>query len=106
MMRYLLILLMLTGCATQTPTEAIVDAAIKNVDETIDYAENNIAQTPDTAFLMNGLKSCRTNLVSCEQSYKAELATCEANNNYWRLATFGLFLLIVGAIISKIRSKL
>lgn len=105
-MKKILFALLLTGCATQTPTEAIVDEAVKNVDETIDYAENNIVQTPDTAFLMSGLKSCRTNLVSCEQSYKAELATCEANNNYWRLATFGLILLIVGAIIAKFRGKL
>ena len=106
MMRYLILCLLLIGCTTKTPTETIVSESVNHIDQVIDYADANIADTPDTVFLKEELKACRVSLISCEQSYKAELATCKAETDYWRLATFGLVLLIVGAIIAKFRGKL
>lgn len=92
------IILLLAGCTTQTPTETIVNEAIKNVDETIDYADNNIVETQDTAFLLNGLKSCRASLVSCGQSYKAEIQSEQNNTAFWKLAT-GALAGVIGALL-------
>lgn len=107
-MRYIVVALLfvLMGCSTKTPTETIVSESIKRIDQVIDYADANIADTPDTVFLKEELKACRVSLISCDQSCSAELATCKAETDYWRLATFGLVLLIVGAIIAKFRGKL
>ena len=107
-MRYIIIALLfvLMGCSTKTPTETIVGEAIKDIDQFIEYADKNIADTPETKPIKEKLKSCKVSLTSCEQSYKAELATCKAETDYWRLATFGLVLLILGAIIAKFRGKL
>lgn len=107
-MRYIVfaLLFVLLGCSTKTSTETIVSESIKHIDEVLDYANNNIADTPDTVFLKEELKACKVQLISCDKSSGAELATCKAETDYWRLATFGLVLLIVGAIIAKFRGKL
>ena len=107
-MRYFIIALLfvLMGCSTKTPTETIVSESVNRIDQVIDYANNNIQDTPDTVFLKEELKACRVSLISCDQSCSAEISTCKAQTDYWRLSTFGLLLLIVGAIIAKFRGKL
>lgn len=99
----LIAVLALAGCAKQTPTETIIGQHVHNADEIIDYAQNNMGTDPDTIMLINGLKDCRTGLLSAEQSYKAEIATCEAKTNYWRLAAFGLGILLLLGIFAKIK---
>lgn len=99
----LIAVLVLAGCAKKTPTETIIGQHVQNADEIIDYAQNNMGTDPDTIMLINGLKDCRTGLLSAEQAYKAEIATCEAKTNYWRLATFGLGILLLLGIFAKIK---
>ena len=61
-------ILMLSGCSTKTPTETIVSESVKHIDGVLDYAENNIADTPDTVFLKEELKACKVQLISCDKS--------------------------------------
>lgn len=62
-----------------------------------------MADDPDTKLLINSLKTCKTGLLSAEQTYKGEIATCESERDYWRLATFGLATLLVLGIFVKIK---
>lgn len=90
MWKAFVVLLLLTGCSKTTPTSAIVEEGVKHVDETIDYAENNITETTDTVFLTNALKSCRASLVTCGVACEAEKDTLESNISYWQLACLAL----------------
>lgn len=95
MMRYLVLCLLLIGCATKTPTETIVSESVNRIDQVIDYADANIADTPDTVFLKEELKACRVSLISCDQSCKAELKAEKNNTAYWKLACGALVGLLV-----------
>lgn len=87
-MKYvLLILFILTGCSAKTSTETIVSESIKHIDEVLDYANNNIVDTPDTVFLKEELKACKVQLISCDKSCGAELKAEKNNTAYWKLAT-------------------
>lgn len=87
-MRYVIIALLfvLVGCSAKTPTETIVSESVNRIDQVIDYANNNIPDTPDTVFLKEELKACRVSLISCDQSCKAELKAEKNNTAYWKLA--------------------
>lgn len=95
--------LLLTGCTKNTPTSTIVEHHVQLVDETIDYAQNNMGDDADTKLLINSLKTCKTGLLDAEQAYKGEIATCESKTKYWRLSTFGLALLVLGIVLCKIK---
>lgn len=98
MWKALVVLLLLVGCTKTTPTSAIVEEGVKHVDETIDYAENNIESNSDTEFLMAALKSCRGSLISCDVSCVAEKDTLESDISYWRLACL-MLASIVGTLV-------
>jgi hypothetical protein len=97
-MKYIIIALLfvLMGCSTKTPTETIVSESVNRIDQVIDYANNNIPDTPDTVFLKEELKACRVSLISCDQSCKAELKAEKNNTAYWKLACGAL----VGALVA------
>lgn len=105
-MRYIVValLFLLFGCSTKTPTETIVSESVSRIDQVIDYADANIADTPDTVFLKEELKACRVSLISCDQSCKAELKAEKNNTAYWKLACgalVGFLLIILYAIFKK-----
>jgi hypothetical protein len=105
-MKYLIavLLVILTGCSAKTATETIVEEAIKDIDQFIEYADKNIADTPETVLLKDKVKSCRTTLVSCEQSCDAEIRAEKNNTAYWKLACgslFGALLVLVYLFIRK-----
>lgn len=108
--KYLILLIVsavsLSACKSIQPIDSLVDNQVKIIEETIDFAENNMSNDPDARLLINSLKTCKNGLEDAKFVCKAELATCKAETDYWRLATFGLVLLIVGAIIAKFRGKL
>lgn len=106
-MKYLIIALLfvLTGCSTKTPTETIVGEAVADIDEFLEYADKNIADTPDTVPLKNKLKSCRVSLISCEQSYTAELQAEKNNTAYWKLACGALFGALMVVVYLFIRRR-
>lgn len=102
-MKRLLIILLLTGCASKTPTETIIDNHIGHINEVLDYAYNNFEQNTEIVSLENELKSCKIALEDVKQSYYSEIATCKAKTDYWRLATLGLFIALCGAIFVIIK---
>ena len=102
MKRFMAILLVVCGCA-KSPTENIIDHHVQDANEIIDYAQNNMGTDPDTIMLINGLKECRTGLLSAEQAYKAEIATCKSEIRYWRLTTLGLFICLCALIFLRIK---
>lgn len=89
--------LVLSGCARKTPTETIIDTHVEHIDDTLNFAHNNFEQNSDVVFLENELRNCQLVLVDVKQSYYGELGTCKAKINYWRLATFGLFVALCAA---------
>lgn len=105
-MRYIIILLfLLAGCSGKTATETIVSESVKHIDEVLDYAENNIVDTPDTVFLKDELKACKVQLISCDKSCGAELKAEKNNTAYWQLACYSLFGLIGFLVYFLFRKK-
>jgi F0F1-type ATP synthase membrane subunit b/b' len=102
-MKKLMILLLLCGCATKDPVEAIIDQHQNHIGEVLEYAHNNMEQTKDVVFLENEIKSCNLALVDVKQAYYSRIAACNAKTDYWRLATFGMFLLLCGAVFVIIK---
>lgn len=94
---------LLSGCASKTPTETIIDNHVGHINDTLDYSYNNFDQNSDIVFLENELKSCQIALIDVKQSYYSEIATCKAKTDYWRLATTGLFVALVAAIFMLIK---
>lgn len=105
MKKFLILALVLCGCGGNTPTESIIDEHVKQTDNVLEYAKKNFDQTQEIVFLEEGLTSCRVGLVSAEQSYKAEIATCEAKTNYWRLSSTSLFVALCVAIFLLIKRR-
>ena len=101
----LAILVGLAGCAKSTPTETIISDHVQLVDEVIDYANNNMEDSPDMTYMKNALKTCKTGLLSAEQSYKAEIATCGAKIDYWRLSSVSLGVALLVAIYLLFKRK-
>lgn len=94
---------LLNGCASKDPVETIIDHHQEHISDVLDYAYNNIEQTKDVVFLENELQSCNLALVDVKQAYYSRIAACNAKTDYWRLATFGLFLLLCGAVFVIIK---
>ena len=96
------IVLLLAGCASKsTPITDVVSPAIKNVDEMLDYAENNISVNDDTKFLMAGLESCRASLVSCETvgNQSIELKEQQVKNLELMIIVAAVIAFIIGRFI-------
>lgn len=97
--------LCLCSCNKTTPTTSIVNHHLQLVEDTIDYAKNNMSDDGDIKMLINSLKTCGVGLKTVEQTYYSEISTCEAKTSYWQLATGGLvvilFLVLYACILHK-----
>jgi len=96
--------LVLTSCS-KTPTSSLIEQHVQLVNDTIDYAQNNMSDDADTKMLINSLKTCKTGLLSAEQTYKGEISTCKSERDYWRLASIVMFVLLCGIVFAKIKRK-
>lgn len=94
---------LLNGCARQTPTSALIEHHVQLVDESISYAQNNMADDANTKMLVNALKTCKSGLLDAEHTYKGEIATCEAEKKHWRATAIGLFFALCVAIFVIIK---
>lgn len=99
----ILLAVLLSGCAKSTPTENIIDNNIDHYNQVIDYANNNMEDTPDTRYLKSELKHCVLTLQDIKETHKSDMDSCEKDVEYWKLATFGLFVLLCLGIIAKIK---
>lgn len=97
------LLIILCSCAKKDPVETIIDHHQNHIGEVLDYAYNNIEQTKDIIFLENELKSCDLAMIDIKQSYYGQIAACKAKTDYWRLATFGLGMLLIALIVLKLK---
>ena len=105
-MRFTILLifaLLLNGCASKTPTENIIDNHIDHIGEVLDYAHNNMDQTPDIMMLEGELKSCQIALADVKESYKGQQELMLAKVNYWRLMSMWLVFAIIGFVISWLK---
>lgn len=82
-------------CCTKNNVSAVVDNHIKQAEETIDFARNNMDNDPDTLLLINALNSCKIGLedtkVLCETEIRAE----KNSTAYWKLACSALVSALV-----------
>lgn len=101
--KIMILTFLLSGCAKSTPTETVIDNHVQLVDDTIDYAQNNMDIDSDKQLLINALKTCKTGLLDTESSYKAEISTCKAEKEKWQIISLALFLLIAGAVFAKLK---
>ena len=97
------LLTMLCGCAKKDPVENIADLHTQHISDVLDYSYNNIEQTKDVVFLENELKTCQMAIIDVKQSHYSVIAECKGDVRYWRLATFGLFVLLCGAVFALIK---
>lgn len=101
--KIVILAILLSGCARKDPVETIVDNNIEHFTQTLDYAYNNIEQTKDVILLEKEIDSCIVVLESVKQTHYSQIDKCEAETNYWKLASFGLFVLIVLGVLAKIK---
>ena len=94
--------MLLSGCA-KTATETIIDNHIDHYSQVIDYANNNMEDTPDTRYLKSELQSCVMTLADVKETHKSNIATCEAETSKWKIISLALFLVICGAIFARIK---
>lgn len=97
------VLILLCGCARKTPVENIADQHSQHISDVLDYSLNNMNQTQDVVFLENELKSCQLAITDVKQAYYGEISACNSDIRYWRLATFGLFIALCGAVFVIIK---
>lgn len=94
------LLITLYGCA-KTPTQNVIGEHINLVDSALAGLEKD----PSIERAKESLKTCRAGLVSAEQSYKAEIATCKAKTDYWRLSSAGLAVALCVAIYLLLKKR-
>lgn len=95
--------ILLSGCARKDPVENIVDNNIEHFTQVLDYAHNNMEQNADVVLLENELDSCIIILESVKQTHYSQMDKCESETDYWRLASFGLFVLLMLGVLAKIK---
>ena len=93
----------LSGCASKTPTETIIDTHIGHIDEVLDYAHNNMDQTPDIMMVEGDLKSCQIALADVKETYKGEKQLWQSKVNYWRMIAAWLFFAVGGMIVAWLK---
>ena len=91
----LLFTVLLSGCATKTPTDTIIDQHIQLADAAI------ATQT----VTIEDLKTCRAGLLSAKESPQAELKTYKADIRYWKAVSSFLVILIILGIVYKIMKR-
>lgn len=92
-MKYAVLLLLLTGCATTSPTQEIIKGHVELVDEAL---KKDVVTKDD-------LKACRAGLTSAEQSYKAEIRSYVAEKAKWQITSALLGILLAVAIYLRIK---
>lgn len=94
----------LCGCAKDN-ISAVVDSHIKQAEEVIDFARNNMGDDPDTMLLINALNSCKVGLEDTKYLCEAEVRAEKNNTAYWKLACGVLVGILVALGYLFIRVK-
>ena len=99
----LILTILLSGCARKDPVENIVDNHSEHFAQVLDYAYNNIEQNSDIVLLENELDSCIVVLETVKQAHFSQIGKCEVEKDYWKLASFSLFVLLAVGAFAKIK---
>ena len=99
----LIFTVLLSGCASKTPTETIIDNHIGHINEVLDYAQHNIDQTPDVMLLEGELKSCQIALADVKESYKGDKQLWQSKINYWRMMCMWLVFSIGAMVVAWLK---
>ena len=88
----------LSGCASKSPTQSIVDSGVAQIERSQQIIKNTetLAQCKENAD--NSLQSAKESLISAGESCKAEISKLESDLFRWQ-GYFGLLVFIVGATI-------
>lgn len=94
MKRMLILLVLLAGCTRTDPVETMVDNHVNHINEVLEYTQTNFERNIQVKFLENELEICKGALEDVKQAYRAQISTCKARVDYWKLATLGLGILL------------
>lgn len=94
MKRIMILVLLLCGCAKQSPVSDIVKHHVQLVDEAIDYANNNLEESSDMQYMKSALKTCQAGLVAAEKASKQLVETYKADIKYWKALSYFLLIII------------
>lgn len=95
----------LCGC-TKNNISAVVDSHIKQAEEVIDFARNNMSDDPDTILLINALNSCKVGLEDTKYLCEAEVLAEKNNTAYWKLVCGVLvgILVVLGYFFIRVKA--
>lgn len=98
----LIVAITLAGCATKEPdpVSTINDQLQQDVAQLIDYANNNMADDPDTRLLKTGLKDCAARADAATKQHETSIKQCQAETSKARAErnTLALVLILLVAI--------
>lgn len=101
------LVMLLSGCARHTEyMSSINDSLQQDVAQLIDYANNNMADDPDTTLLKTGLKDCAARADAIAKQCEVTIDTYKANANRLkseRNTLIVFFLLLLGIRLFNIR---
>ena len=97
----LIVAITLAGCAKEPdPVSTINDQLQQDVAQLIDYANNNMADDPDTRLLKSGLKDCAARADAATKQHETSIKQCQAETSKARAErnTLALVLILLVAI--------
>lgn len=94
---------LLNGCARKDPVENIIDYHQQHISDVLNFSHNTFEQTAEIKFLESELDSCRVALADVKQAHDLSIQSEKAKTSYWRLATMGLFMALVGIVLYALK---
>lgn len=95
---FVILAVLLSGCAGKKPTENIIDHHLQLVDVAI--KDKDMSDKAKEA-----LKTCQAGLLSAKESFKVEIAKCESDIRYWKAVSAFLEILIALYLGFKIMKR-
>lgn len=97
----------LTGCTTKSPTQAIVDSGVQQIERSKAIIKNTETLEQCKANADNSLSTAQEVLVNAGQSCKSEVSKLESDllrwKGYFGFLVFGIGLVIYFLVIKKLR---
>ena len=85
---FVIVTLLLSGCAGKSPTENIIDHHVGLVNEAI-------KDPALSAEAKDKLKTCQSGLLSAKESFKTEIAKYKSDIRYWKAMVYFLSIIIL-----------
>lgn len=94
------LVMLLAGCAKQSPVSEINNGIQEDVAQLVDYAQNNMTIDTEKQLLINGARACASRANDMYKTCAAEIKACEKETTAWKMSTltaiaFALFFLVM-----------